>query len=167
MPDIIREIEIDRWPSDVFTVLADPSELPDWNRLVADTSDITDLDKAEPAADRHTHAGTTFKARIRLAGHEFDTQCIVTEFDRPHVISYHAAAADGEGHLDMRQTVNETAKGSRLEFELEYDLPGWVLGEPVNWDRVEQDARQEVEESLDNLTKFLDSSAGPHGQPPA
>ena len=59
----------------------------------------------------------------------------------------------------MRQTVVPGDGGSRVELELDYEVPGGWLGELLDRGLVEQQNEREAEQSLERL-KTLAEEAG-------
>jgi uncharacterized membrane protein len=58
--------------------------------------------------------------------------------------------------MDMRQNATEAGDGSRVEIEIEYDLPGGVLGEAVDRLYAERRNERETEHPLENLRRLLE-----------
>jgi uncharacterized membrane protein len=59
----------------------------------------------------------------------------------------------------MRQIVRPTGGGSRVELDLEYELPGGFLGEAADRVYVERRNEHEAEHSLHNLKDLLENRA--------
>ena len=56
----------------------------------------------------------------------------------------------------MRQSVEATAAGSRLDLHVDYDLPGGVLGDVADRLYVERRNEREAEHSLQNLKDLVE-----------
>lgn len=56
----------------------------------------------------------------------------------------------------MKQTVAPTNGGSRVELELDYELPGAFLGDLVDRAYLERRNEREAEHSLHNLKDLLE-----------
>lgn len=82
----------------------------------------------------------------------------MTELDAPRRVAYEAAAPGG-GELTMRQTVVPRDGGSRVELELDYELPGGWLAELLDRTVVDAQNEREAEQSLERL-KTLAEKAG-------
>jgi uncharacterized membrane protein len=148
MTKINRSIEIDAPPHQVF------DELTHWDGL-ARWSTIT---SSHTGPARCNDVGDEFDQTVRVAGVELDTHWRVTEHDAPNVVAYHATGP-GQSSMDMRQTVTEAGDGSRVEIDIEYDLPGGVLGEAVDRLYAERRNEREAEHTLENLKQLLESQA--------
>jgi uncharacterized protein YndB with AHSA1/START domain len=147
MAHIARQIDIDRAPVDVFAVLTELDRLPEWATIVVGTRDVSELPLRE---------GCTFRQTLRVMGREVESDWRVSELEPPRHVAYEAAAPEG-GTLTMRQTVAPGgAGGSRVELELDYELPGGWLGELVDRAVVEAQNEREADASLDRLKRLLE-----------
>jgi uncharacterized membrane protein len=148
MTEIKRTIEIGARPDAVFNLLTDLDRLPDWSTITVTTHDTP---------DKPLQAGQTFQQTLRVLGRSLDTEWHVDDI-APNRVAY-SATAPGGGRLRMAQTVEGAGDGSRVEFELDYDLPGAFLGQLLDTGYVARRNEREVEHSLHNLKELLESSA--------
>jgi uncharacterized protein YndB with AHSA1/START domain len=146
---IERSIEIDAPPKRVFEALAHWDGLAQW-------STVTD---SHQGPERCTGVGDEFEQTIRVAGIGLETQWEVTRYEPPSTIAYRATGPGGS-RMDMRQTVTPAPAGSRLELDIDYDLPGGVLGDVVDRLYVERRNEREAEHTLQNLKDYLEDRAG-------
>ncbi len=146
MARIERHIEIDREPKEVFDVITDLDRLPAWATIVVETHDVPET----PLRN-----GTTFRQTIRVAGRTLESEWRVAELEPSRHVAYEATAPGG-GQLAMKQTVVPTDGGCRVELELDYELPGGVLGELANRAYLERRNEREAEHSLHNLKDLLE-----------
>jgi carbon monoxide dehydrogenase subunit G len=146
MAQIRRDNEIRQPPAEVFAVLTDLDRLPDWATIVADTREVS---------DRPLRIGCTFRQRLRVLGQELETSWRVTDLDAPRTVAYEATGPAGS-RLDMRQTVDPVADGSRVSLEVDYDLPGGVIGEALDRAVVQSQNESEAERSLGRLRQLLE-----------
>ena len=149
MAHIERTIEIEAPPAAVFALLTDLSRLPDWS---------TTSDAVESAPEAPLAVGDTFRQTIRLVGRSLTTDWRVVELVRPDRIAYEATAEGGR--LRMEQDVRIAGSGSRVELDLEYELPGGLIGELLDRSYVERRLEREADHSLQNLKELLET-----GQP--
>ncbi len=148
MARIERRIEINRSPDDVFEVLTDLNRLPNWATIVVETHDVP---------EQAIRNGTTFRQTIRVAGRNLECDWRVAELKRPRHVAYEATEV-GCGQLAMRQTVVPADSGSRVELELDYELPGGWLGEAIDRAYLERRNEREAEHSLHNLKDLLEGN---------
>lgn len=145
MTRIERTVELPRPPEEVFRVLTDLERLHEWATIVVDTREVSDTP---------LRAGSTFCQTVRVLGQEIESNWRVTELDAPHVISYEAQSPLG-GSLAMTQRVEPAGDGSRVQLELDYELPGGVIGAVVDRVYLERQNEEEAERSLENLRALL------------
>jgi uncharacterized membrane protein len=146
MARIERQIEVDRSPGEVFALLTDLDRLPEWATIVVETRDVSDLPVRQ---------GCTFRQTLRVLGREVETDWRVTELDPPNHVAYEAAAPGG-GTLTMRQSVAPHDAGSRVALEIDYELPGFWLGELLDRGVVEAHNEREADASLERLKRLLE-----------
>ena len=148
MARIERQVEIHRPPPEVFALLTDLDRLPEWATIVVGTRDVSELPLRE---------GCTFRQTLRVLGREVESDWRVTELDAPRRVAYEAAAPGG-GTLTMRQTVLPGDAGSRVELELDYEVPGGWLGELLDRGLIEQQNEREAEQSLEQLKTLAEAA---------
>ena len=122
MPRIERTVDLPRPPEEVFAVLTDLERLPEWATIVVDTRDVS----TSPL-----RAGATFCQTIRVLGQEIESEWRVIELQPPRVVSYEASSTMG-GSLTMTQRLEPAELGTRVHLELDYELPGGVIGAVVD-----------------------------------
>ncbi len=148
MAHIERSIDIEASPDDVFKVLTDLDRLPDWSTITVSTHDT-------PSGG--LKVGDTFRQTLRVLGRNIDCDWRVTEADAPNRVAYEATAPGG-GHLRMAQQVRWDGNRSRVELDLDYELPGGFAGELVDRAYVERRNERETEHSLHNLKDLLEGA---------
>jgi uncharacterized membrane protein len=149
MARIERHIKIGRPPAEVFALLTDLDRLPEWATIVVGTRDVSEFPLRE---------GCTFRQTLRVLGREVESDWRVTELEVPRRVAYEAAAPGG-GTLTMRQTVVSGDGNSRVEIELDYELPGGWLGELLDRGVVEEQNEREAEQSLERLKTLAEKAA--------
>jgi uncharacterized protein YndB with AHSA1/START domain len=147
MARIQRCISIAASPERVFAALVNWAGLTRW-------STITDK---HHGADQCVGVGDVFDQTVRIAGLRLDTHWRVTEYDPPRAVAYHVTA-DAGGRMTIRQTVHAGDSGSRVEFDIDYDLPAGFLGELLDKVYVERRNQREAEHSLANLKDLLEGA---------
>ncbi len=149
MTEIRKSTDVNASPEDLFTLLADLDRLPDWSTITVATHDAPD----QPLAK-----GNTFRQTLRIMGRQLETDWTITELDRPRHVAYEAKGPAG-ATLRMAQTVEASGNGSRVSFEVDYELPGGAVGglaAPV----IERRNEREVEHSLHNLKELAEHASG-------
>lgn len=149
MTDINSSIDIDAPPERVFDQLVNWKELTTWSTVTG----------SHTGPDRCSGAGDEFHQKLKIAGIEVDSRWRVAEYDRPNVVAYEATGPGGSW-MRMRQRVVPSGAGSRVELEVQYDLPGGVLGDAVDKLYVERRNEREAEHSLHNLKELVEGRKG-------
>jgi uncharacterized protein YndB with AHSA1/START domain len=149
MTRIERSIHIDERPETVFRILTDLRLTPRWAVIAQDTY-------VRPESDL-TASGQEFRWVIRVAGMDLETDWVVTEYEPPRAVSYAVTGAH-EARLEMKQRVLDAGDGgSRVELEVDYDLPYGLLGEALDKVVVEHRNQALVERSLRNLKELAEA----------
>lgn len=146
MSRIERRIEIERSPEEVFDVLTDLEALPRWATIVVET---------RAAPDRPLEAGATFEQTVRIAGVNLESSWRVVRLERPREVAYEAEGPAG-GWLRMTQRLIPFEGVSRVELEVDYELPGGAFGEAVDRTFVERWNHRQAQQSLENLKDLLE-----------
>ncbi len=148
MAHIARTIEIDRPPEEIFDYITDLDRLTEWATMVKETRDL---------GDRPIKQGTTFSQTIKAAGSvDIDCDWHVKQLQRPRHVHYEATAPDG-GQMQMSQTIMPLDGGrSKVEIDLDYEVPGGVLGQIADKLVFEGQNEREAETSLENLKRILE-----------
>ncbi|MGH2675818.1 MAG: SRPBCC family protein [Actinomycetota bacterium] len=116
---LIREsIVVDAPPQDVWTVVADPRNLPRWNRFIRAVHDVPDDGLREGARYWTDLGGLGVSVRVRAD---------VEELDPPR---YSRVRLTGPVDAVVRTWIRPAgSRRSRLEHEVEYRLRGGAVGE--------------------------------------
>lgn len=147
MAEFVRSIEIAGTADAVFRQLCDLHQLTRW-------STITDTHEGS----EELAMGVEFDQSIRVAGVKLPTHWRCVEYDPPRSVAYEATSAGG-GRLHMRQLVSSAASGCRVDLEVNYDLPGGVLGDIADRVYLERRNEREAEHSLQNLKDIVEGRA--------
>ncbi|MBA2757389.1 MAG: SRPBCC family protein [Chloroflexi bacterium] len=151
MAHIARTIEIARPPEEIFDYITDLDRLAEWATMVKETRDL---------GDRPIKQGTTFSQTIKAAGSvDIDCDWHVKQLQRPRHVHYEATAPDG-GQMQMSQTIMPLDGGrSKVEIDLDYDVPGGVLGQIADKLVFEGQNEKEADTSLENLKRILEGAS--------
>ena len=149
MTRIERSVHIEEKPEVVFRILTDLKLIPRWAVIAQDTY-------VRPES-MLTAAEQEFHWTIRVAGMDLETDWTVTEYDPPRAVGY-AVKSPHDGRLEMKQRVLDAGDGgSRVELEVDYDLPYGFLGEALDKVVVEHRNQAVVERSLQNLKDLAEA----------
>ena len=149
MTYIERSVHIDERPEEVFRVLTDLKLIPRWAVIAQDTY-------VRPEGDLSA-VGQEFHWTIHIAGVDLETDWVVTEYEPPRTVAYKVLSAH-EGRLEMQQRVLDAGDGgSRVELQVDYDLPYGFLGEALDRALVERRNQGVMERSLRNLRELIEA----------
>lgn len=145
MTRVERSIAIGVPPERVFDELVSWDGLQRWSTITVDHT----------GPPRCGHVGETFEQTIRVAGLDLRTDWVVTEFEPPHVVAYRVTGPLSSRML-MRQHVTPHGTGSRVELEIDYDMPAGRLGRIADRVYARRRNRREADQTLANLKALLE-----------
>jgi uncharacterized membrane protein len=143
---IERSIEIDVRGERVFGVLVDLDRLPVWSTITVET---------HRTPGQPIERGDTFEQTLRILGRNLESRWRVVDLDPPRSVAYEAEVPGG-GLLRMVQRVHDSGGRSRVDFELDYELPGGIVGEWVDGAFAQRRNERELEHSVHNLKELLE-----------
>lgn len=82
----------------------------------------------------------------------------MTEVARPRKIGYETTVPGG-GRMETKQSISDSAGVSKVEFEIDYDLPS-DLASLFDTDVAERRNERELEHSLHNLKDLAEARSG-------
>ena len=118
MSRIRESIEIDAPPAEVWTVVANPRNLPRWSRFIRSVHDVP---------RNGLRAGARYWTELGRFGVAVKVRATVEEIDPPR---YSRLRLTGPVDAVVTTTVRRAGPGrSRLEHEIDYHMPGGPVGE--------------------------------------
>jgi len=143
-------VAIEAPPPLIFDLIADPSRSPEWQTLVVEMGAVS---------GRPGGIGSSFVGYYRVAGRRLAGRFVVTAAERPGLFQLNGATTGGWARWT---TVIEPRgdDGSELRVDLEYELPGEIVGSLfglLTGARLEREFRR----TYDNLRKLAESSSVP------
>jgi carbon monoxide dehydrogenase subunit G len=138
-----KSIEIEASPEKVFNFINDDKKLNEANKDV----------KVETTSEGPVGVGTT-RHFVGSAGGKWDME--ITEFVKNKKMSSHTI---GKGDMKITQswTLEPTAKGTKLTFFADYELPYSLLGKIVDKVRVSKVIEKSNIQMLENVKKALEA----------
>jgi uncharacterized protein YndB with AHSA1/START domain len=149
MAKIDKSLEVNASREQVFDALIDLDLLPVWSTITVET---------HGTPRKPIEEGDTFTQTLRVLGRNLESTWEVTQLERPRRVTY-SSEAPGGGLLRMVQTVEEADGGSRVDVELDYELPGGLVGELFDSAYAERRNERELEHSLHNLKELVEARA--------
>jgi uncharacterized membrane protein len=149
MGKIKKSVDINAADDVVFDLLTDLDRLPQWSTITVETHGTP----RQPIEE-----GDTFVQTLRILGQPVETQWRVVEHKRPRKLAYETTAPGG-GRMEMKQSVSDSAGVSKVEFEIDYDLPQ-DLAAALETEVAERRHERELEHSLHNLKDLAEARSG-------
>jgi uncharacterized membrane protein len=149
MGQIRKSVDINASGDVVFDLLTDLDRLPQWSTITVETHGTP----RQPIEE-----GDTFVQTLRILGQHVETQWRIVELKRLRKLAYETTASGG-GRMQMKQSVSDSAGVSKVEFEIDYDLPQ-DLAAALESDVAERRNERELEHSLHNLKDLAEARSG-------
>ena len=111
--NISRSVLIERPPRDVFRLVSDLEQGPDW---------FVGITRWDPRSKARKGIGAKYRVLVRIGSIEAGGTLAVTEWEPPRTIAWESV--DGirqRGRLRLRKS----GPGTELSLEISYDLPGF------------------------------------------
>ena len=144
MPHIVKMIDIDASPENVFNYATNASTQPDWVKFLREI-DITSGDgKSKDTRDRCV---------IKLGPRAQAVDAVWTEYDPPRTF---ARKATGGMEMEGRMTFEPRDQGTRVQWSIQYRPPMGPMGLMVDALFMNRVFQNEVEESLESLQAQLE-----------
>ena len=144
MPSILKAIDINVSPDNVFNYVTNAATQPDWIMFMKSV-DIT-------AGDGQSK-GTTDRSVIKLGPRAQEVEALWTEYDPPRVF---ARKATSGMEMEGRMTFEPSDDGTRVEWTIGYRPPMGPLGMVVDALFMNRVFQNEIEESLERLKAQLE-----------
>lgn len=117
MSTIRDAVVVEATPEEVWRVIAEPRNLPRWNRHIRAVTGAPDGD---------LQRGDSYRVELGLLGVSAEVRAVVRQLERP---TFSEVALSGPIEGTVRTFVRPIgASRSRLEHEVEYRFPGGPLG---------------------------------------
>jgi len=141
---LTKSIEIEASPEKVFTFINDMKKMNEAGKGFVE---------GEDTSEGPVGVGSTVHF-VTASGMEYDVE--VTEFVKN---KKKASRTIGAGKVKMTQswTLEPTAKGTKLTYNTEYELPYSYLGKLIDKLKVSKDLEKEVGKMLENIKKALEA----------
>lgn len=144
MPRVLKDIDIDASPENVFNYVTNASTQPDWVNFVK-AMDITSGDGQSK--------GTTDRSVIKLGLQSQTLEALWTEYDPPR--SFARTVTSGM-EMEGRMTFEPRDGGTHVEWVIAYKPPMGALGMAVDALFMNRVFQNEIEESLESLKAQLE-----------
>lgn len=148
MSAIKESVDIARRPEDVFSYVADPAHLPEWQESAV---------SVRPVGDAPLGVGSRIVVTRRIGRREIPMTMEVTELDQPR--SWRLDGVDGPVRGHVRGTIEPLADGERSRLTLSLDLESHGIGKLMVPLVVRPHVRKEMPEDELTLKRLLEGGA--------
>jgi uncharacterized membrane protein len=138
---INRSTTVSCAPADVFAILAAVERLPEF-------SDMTVAVRGGPG--RNLQVGDRFEQVVKVLGKELESEWEVTEIVEPSLLRLEGTASAG-AKASLTERLEPVLNGTRVELDVEYDLPLGILGDAVDALYLHGKSEEQAEEILAKL----------------
>jgi carbon monoxide dehydrogenase subunit G len=144
---LTKSIEIEASPEKVFAFLTDKKKMNEITKGFAE---------GQYTSKGPVGIGTTEHWVAKAGGSQMELDMEVTEFEKNKKISSRTV---GASKLKMQASyiLEPTAKGTKLTFTYDYELPYSILGKIIDKLRVSKDVEKSTEKELGGIKKALEA----------
>lgn len=135
-------------PDRVYAVLSEVERLPEF-------SDMTAAVRNGPG--RPVRVGDRFEQVVRVLGVELESEWRVVEIDPPSLLRFEGEAAGG-ARATLVERLRPEGDGTRVELEVDYDLPLGILGKAVDAAYLHSKNEEQAEEILAKLKQLCEAA---------
>lgn len=146
MGKVTKSVEIGASPEEVFNFI----------------NDMEKMNKARSGftegkyTSKHTGVGRTSHYVGKAGGSQSEWDMEVTEFVKNEKVSARTIGAS-KFKMSSLWVLEPTAKGTKLTYSMDYELPYSILGKLVDKLRVKKDIDKSVAEMMENIKKGLEA----------
>lgn len=148
MSTLTRSTVIHCRPERVYDVLAEVERLPQFSEMTVDVRN---------GPGRPLEVGDRFEQVVKVLGVDLETDWEVAELTPPSLLRFEGTAAGG-AHATLVERLTPEGSGTRIEIEVDYDLPLGVLGKTVDSVYLHGKNEEQAEEILAKLKALCETS---------
>ena len=141
MGHITRSTSVACPPERVFEVLANVERLPEFSAMTVDVRN---------GPGRPVQAGDRFDQVVKILGKELESEWRVVEVQPPSLLRFEGTATAG-ATATLTERLTPDGDGTRVELDVDYDLPLGVLGDAVDAVFLHSKNEEQAEEILSKL----------------
>ena len=146
MGHVIQTGHIDASPDKAFALAIDAARIPEWNSSVIEVKEITgSLDQV----------GSSYVSVLKLGGRRLDGRWEVSRVEAPRVLEF-TGTAPGGGRATAKNRF-ESAGGTEITIEIDYELPGGFVGGMADKLFVERAIERDVKHSIENYKAICEA----------
>lgn len=129
----------------VFEMATRADRIPEYNPMMVEVSDVSGpLDQV----------GAQFRTVMRVGGRRIEGEVKVSQVERPTLITL-TGTAPGGGRLTWSRRFTPAGTGTSAVVELDYELPGGLIGGLADRLFFEKAIEREARHSLENFNEIV------------
>ncbi len=128
------------------------------NRFVEWQTNLVDIKDVSGPADR---AGTTYTAVYRIAGRKIEGHWEIARAEKPSLLEFKGTAPGG-GKAAATNRLERAGTGTDVTFEMDYELPGGVVGDIADKLFMERALERDVKHSNENFKALCEAKIPAH-----
>jgi ligand-binding SRPBCC domain-containing protein len=148
MGRINRSTVVDCPPDRVFAVLADVDRLTEFSSMTVSIRN---------GPGRPVQAGDTFEQAVRILGKELESEWTVVEVVPSTLLRFEGTAPAG-ARATLVERLSPDGGGTRVELDVDYDLPLGILGDAVDAVYLHRKNEEEAEDILARLKALCEGA---------
>lgn len=133
-------------PDHVFDVLAEVERLPEFSEMTVDVR----------GPGRPVQPGDRFDQVVKVLGKELASEWEVVAVERPSLLRF-TGTAPGGATATLTERLTAEGGSTRVELDVEYDLPLGILGEAVDAIYLHGKNEEQADQILDRLKGLCES----------
>ena len=147
MGHINRQTVVDCPPHHVFSVLEEVERLSEFSDMTVDVK----------GPGRPLRRGDTFEQVVKVLGKQLETTWTLVEVEPDSMLKFEGAGVGG-ARATLIERVTLEGLGTRVEMDVEYDLPLGILGDAVDAVYLHSKHEEQAEEILAKLKTICETS---------
>jgi uncharacterized membrane protein len=148
MSTLTRSTLVHCRPQRVYDVLAEVERLPQFSDMTVDVRN---------GPGRPVQVGDRFEQVVKVLGTELETEWEVVELAPASLLRFEGTATGG-AHATLVERLTPEGTGTRVEIEVDYELPLGLLGKAVDSMYLHGKNEEQAEEILSKLKALCETS---------
>lgn len=148
MSSLTRSTTVACPPERVFAILAEVERLPEFSGMTV---------AVRNGPGRPIQAGDIFDQVVTVLGKELESEWRAVEIDAPSLLRFEGTAPGG-ARASLTERLTPEGAGTRVELEVDYDLPLGLLGQAVDAVYLHGKNETQAEEILASLKSLCEST---------
>lgn len=152
MAHVREKIHVDAPVEVCWDIGSDPNRITEWQEGVLEVKDVTGkLDRV----------GAGYTGVLRIAGRKIESRWEVSRVDKPRMVEL-TGSAPGGGMAKSTLLLEPAGGGTDLMYEIDYELPGGVIGNLADKLYMERATERLIRHSNENFKALCEAKVPAH-----